>query len=252
MKKKPEGLIEKQNRLMKQDGEMYAWISTSQDQKWDGFDDRWEELWIKYCQWDRINIRFMDHRAEEVLGVRSKMKIMLEEAWSFGKIDPVLIPFRDAMVNYFPNDALHPVAQAIWMEDEYYKWTFIVNRKFDLIPPFVKPGTPISEDICDLYAETRESYVAGQFRAAVALCRTVIECCIRKKLRKGSRDEFILKDSLNALVNLKLITQEVFSIAEDIRLRANKILHYGAPINEKEALIFLNDIKTFIEEFYKK
>mgnify|MGYP003984648103 CR=1 FL=1 len=252
MVKKNEDLIEKQNRLMKQDGEMYAWISASQEQKWDGVDDRWEELWVKYYQWDRINIRFMNPRVEDVLGVRSKMEIMQEGDWPLGKIDPVLIPFRDAMVNHFPNDALHGVAQDIWMEDEYYKWTFIVKRKFDLIPPFVKPGTPISEDICDLYAETRASYVAGQFRAAVALCRTVIECCIRKKLRKGSRDEFILKDSLNALVNLKLITQETFSIAEDIRLRANKILHYGAPLNEKQALTFINDTKTFIEEFYKK
>jgi hypothetical protein len=248
MDKKTEDLSEEQKRLLQQDLEL--WVSA--DNVWKADDARWEELWIKYYQWDRIKIRFMDSKLDDQLEVRSKMKLLKDGNWTWDEIDPKLIPFRDAMEHYFPSEATDHVAQMIWMEDEYYKWTFRTKRKFDLIPPFVKPGTPISADICNLYAETRESYIAGQFMAAVALCRAVVECCIRKKLRKESRDEFNLKESLGNLSRLNMITHETYTIADEIRLRANKILHSGAPLNEKEALTFINETKIFIEEFYKK
>ena len=145
------------------------------------------------------------------------------------------------------NDALQ-----IWMDHEYYKWTFKVKRVFDLVPPFINKAISIPQNICDLYSETRECYIAGNFRASIALSRSVLECCIKSKWNINPKREFKLGKKLQDLLRIGNLSRDLYYIADDINIKANEILHQGLPVDEKKALEFLDDTKNFIEGFHKK
>jgi hypothetical protein len=247
MNKKNEDLDKEYENLIKQDMEMWAIVLSAQDYKVD--DLLWEDIWIKYYEWDRIKIRFTDPKHEKFFQIKEKMGALKAGAWK-KTTDPNLIAFRNAMEKNFPVNESD--AYEIWMNDEYYKWTFKVKRLFDLIPPFIKKEVSIPLNICTLYSETRECYIAGNFRACIALSRSVLECCIKNRWDRKKDKEWTLGKALNNLLRIGNISHELYSIGDNINNKANDILHQGLSANEEEALYFIDATKDFIEEFYKK
>ena len=136
-----------QENLIKQDIEMWATALSAQDYKVD--DLIWEDIWIKYYEWDRIKIRFTGLKHEKFLQIKEKMGALKDGVWK-KTTDPNLIAFRNAMEKHFPVNGSDHVGYQIWMHDEYYKWTFKVKRLFDLIPPFVTREVSIPLNICTL------------------------------------------------------------------------------------------------------
>jgi antitoxin component YwqK of YwqJK toxin-antitoxin module len=127
-----------------------------------------------------------------------------------------------------------------------------MKRYFSLIPPFVSVENEIPEKVKELYAETRRCYVFGQFRAAVALSRSVIEVSLKDRLKVGTiNQDWSAGNCLTTALQNKIINQELYIIGDDINVKANKILHAGADLSEEEALYFLDKAKTYIELFYK-
>ena len=248
MDKKNDALNQEQEKLIKQDREMWATALVAQDYKVD--DPRWEDIWIEFYKWDRIKIRFMDPKDEKFLQIKKKMELLRDGAWE-KTTDPNLIAFRNAMEKHFPNEVNDHMANLIWMHDEYNKWTFRAKRLFDLTPPFVKKTIRIPKNICALYTETRECYISGHFRAAIALSRSVVECCIKDKWKKMDDKKWGAGTALHHELKLGT-THDLNSLADDIILWANDILHKASSANEKNALKCIDKTKSFIEKFYEK
>jgi hypothetical protein len=127
-----------------------------------------------------------------------------------------------------------------------------IKRYFSLIPPFVSVNKEIPEKVKELFAETRRCYVFGQFRAAVALSRSVIEVSLKDRLKVGTiNQDWSAGNCLTTALQNSIINQELYIIGDDINVKANKILHAGADLSEEEALYFLNNAKKYIELLYK-
>jgi hypothetical protein len=121
-----------------------------------------------------------------------------------------------------------------------------VRNYFKLTPPYIKVGTRIPEGIQNIYHESRWCFVYGQYNAAVALCRTVIETVLRTK--------FHLYGDLNEVIKTakerRLISDKTQWHANGVRILANKILHQAETISEKEAKDAIGYILVFLQEIY--
>ena len=127
-----------------------------------------------------------------------------------------------------------------------------IRRYFSLLPPLVSLDNEISEKIKELYAETRRCFVYGQFRASIALSRSVIEVSLKERKNFDVYDRtWTAGKCLREFKDKDLITQDLHDIGKGIVVRADNILHRGAGISEEEALYFLDKVKIYIELFYK-
>jgi len=68
-----------------------------------------------------------------------------------------------------------------------------LNNYYKLKPPYVRPGTKIPQGIKNIYHESRWCFVYGQYSAAIALTRTVIETILKHK--------FNLEGDLNDIID---------------------------------------------------
>ena len=211
----------------------------------------WSDIWEKFYVWDRTKIRFIDPREFKRSKTKKLMSLLEASSYWTNTTDPEFIAFRKIMDDHWPDDPHESVAMHIWIEVEYWKWTFKLKRLFDLTPPFMKNTISLPKKIRDLYSESRECYISGNFRASIVLSRAVIECCIKDKWNKFYDREWSTGKALSNLLRIGNISQELYSIGENINFRANNILHQADRANEDEALLSINETKIFIEEFYK-
>jgi len=121
-----------------------------------------------------------------------------------------------------------------------------LNNYYKLKPPYVKTGTKIPQGIKNICHESRWCFVYGQYSAAIALSRTVIETVLKH--------EFNLEGDLNDIINLacekKLISEKAKWNAHGIRRLSNKILHKADVATQNQAKNSLDHILDFIEEIY--
>ena len=97
-----------------------------------------------------------------------------------------------------------------------------------------------------IYHESRWCFVYGQFSAAIALSRTVIEAILKQK--------FGLEGNLNNIIDLagkkKIINKEAAWNANKVRMFTNKILHGDNVATKNQAKISIDHVLDFIEEIY--
>ena len=121
-----------------------------------------------------------------------------------------------------------------------------INNYYKLKPPYVKTGTKIPQGIKNICHESRWCFVYGQYSAAIALSRTVIETVLKH--------EFNLEGDLNNIIDLacekKLISEKAKWNAHGIRRLSNKILHKANVATLNQAKNSLDHILDFIEEIY--
>jgi hypothetical protein len=250
MSKQNDEFKEEQELLLQKDKEMYFLAAKVTDYlKADN--PFWIDVWEKFYKWDRTKIRFRDPSELKTSKTDKLMPLISGHSYWTNKTDPEFIAFRKILDDHYPEDPGDNVAMHIWMEVEFYKWTYKLYRLFNIVPPVVKSTVSIPKNICDLYSETRESYISGNFRASIVLSRAVIECCIKDKWSKLYDREWSIGKALSNLLRIGNISQELYSIGDDINFRANKILHQAESANEDDALLLIDETKTFIEKFYK-
>jgi len=123
---------------------------------------------------------------------------------------------------------------------------------YKLIPPYIDSCVKIPEHIKKLYAESRWCYVLQNYCAAVTLCRSILELSIKHKFGYD-RDSSIGSVSryLDTAFERKIISETAYDIAKDVILRANKVLHSGKIIREKQALDVVEKTKVFFEEIFR-
>jgi len=244
-------IFEEQQNLLKQDAEMFfLGLDAVELYKADDY-SAWMDIWEKFYEWDRTKIRFRDPKIK-FLKTQKLMSLISNPSYWRKTTDPEFIAFRKVLDDHYPSNPSDDVAMHIWMEVEFYKWTFKVKRLFDIVPPIVKNTVSIPKNICDLYSETRECYISGNFRASIVLSRSVVECCIKDKWNKSYDREWSLGKALNNLLRIGNISHELYSIGDEINNKANNILHQAGPANEVESLVLIDETKDFIEGFYKK
>lgn len=121
-----------------------------------------------------------------------------------------------------------------------------LNNYYKLKPPYVKTGTKIPQGIKNICHESRWCFVYGQYSAAIALSRTVIETVLKH--------EFNLEGDLNDIIDLacekKFISEKAVWNAHGIRRLSNKILHKANVATQNQAKNSLDHILDFIEEIY--
>lgn len=121
-----------------------------------------------------------------------------------------------------------------------------LNNYYKLKPPYVRTGTKIPQGIKNIYHESRWCFVYGQYSAAIALSRTVIDTILKHN--------FNFEGDLITIIDLALekrfISQKAARKAHKVRMLANKILHNANVATEKEAKDSLDHILDFIEEIY--
>ena len=208
--------------------------------------DTWLPTLRELEYWDRLNIR---------VGAFSFSKPMLQDATKM--LDNFSEDFAkswlDSNNKLFFSDSEEEMSQtyAEWSEYILGDWKSHMPRYRKLFPPFVKEGVVIPSKIKDSYAETRRTYVYGQFKSSVALSRAVIEVALKEKVGLSKYDpSWTAGKTLTQFLDKKIINKITYDTADDIIVRADAILHRGAGITEEECIYLLNKTKDFIEAIY--
>jgi hypothetical protein len=123
---------------------------------------------------------------------------------------------------------------------------------YNLSPPFVRREVKIPGFLKDLHAESRWCYVLQLYRAAVSLCRSVIELSLKHKAgidiesSIGSMGKYL--DS--SYYNMHIISKDAHRIGHEVRMLANKVMHVGKTIQKPKALEAIEKTKTFLEDLF--
>ena len=129
----------------------------------------------------------------------------------------------------------------------------VLERYYQLIPPYVKIGAKIPDNIKYLYNESRRCYINGQFSACVALSRAILETVMKKKFNLNENDTNLgAGKMLGRLLERKLISEQAHWLADKVIKRANSILHRAKGATGKNANNMLDHTKDFLEEVYLK
>jgi len=140
--------------------------------------------------------------------------------------------------------------------ETFYKsrlhWPGVWARNmYKLVPPFVRQGVKIPENLKTLYAESRICFILEQFNAAVVLSRGIIELALKMKigLSMESKD-WTAGVVLEKAFEKKIINDSIYWIAQKIVTKADKILHQGQSVELQETLNSLDHTKQFLEELF--
>jgi hypothetical protein len=153
--------------------------------------------------------------------------------------------------------------------EDFISWFDITGYYHSLmiIGPIIS-SSKVPSHIMNYFCELRKAYAFGQYRASVALCRTLLEMGLYEKLkRKGvfkknnSSSTLSLdfrEDNLFTLIRKAkekdILSSSNFEVAHKVRKFSNFILH------PKDSLNNLQDIETrriildtvrFVEELYR-
>jgi hypothetical protein len=74
----------------------------------------------------------------------------------------------------------------------------------------------------------------------------------KEKLQLDKEKKYGCGEVLSIGIRNNNITQETYSLGDNINCRAIDILHKAKRINESDALKLLGDAKSFLESIYKK
>ena len=135
---------------------------------------------------------------------------------------------------------------------EFHEETEVLDRGaflrnyFTLIPPYVKVGTNIPEEIQNIYHESRWCFVYKQYSAVIALSRAVIETVLKNKYHLEGK----LNDIIEEAENRKLISPGTAWNAHRVRTIANDTLHKAKPTTEDQAKDAINYTLRFLEEIF--
>jgi len=197
----------------------------SDEKEWENKFDELTELLIEI---DRINIReFVDSRQAD----KTEYLIKINNDFFQG---------------------LDSSEQISAFYDSGLNWPgFWARNMFILVPPFVKQGVKIPENLKNLYAESRHCFIFEQFNVAVVLSRAIIELALKMKigLPMESKD-WTAGVVLEKALDKKIINDSVYWIAKKVITTADKILHQGENIEHQETLNALDHTRQFLEELF--
>jgi len=197
-------------------------------------EDQWEELSRKLSttkiELDRIRIRETPHHRAII---------------DMFRITTVHNPIKEENFNEFWKNHYEEILD-FHMDNELLERGTFIRNYYKLIPPYVKVGTTIPEGIKNIYHESRWCFVYGQYNAAVAMCRTIIETVLKIKFHLSGDLNDIIKNAKERC----LISGRTKWNANRVRILANKILHRAESISEKEAKDAIGYTLVFLEEIY--
>jgi len=159
--------------------ELLDWFSTHDKKLYEKeFNEKFDELTELLTQIDRVDIReFVDNKLAD------KMELLIKFNNDF---------FQglgsSEQIGLFYESGLH--WPGVW-----------ARNMFKLVPPFVKQGVKIPENLKNLYKESRYCFIFEQFNAAVVLSRSIIELALKKKIGSQMESKFgtageVLKEAL--------------------------------------------------------
>jgi hypothetical protein len=125
------------------------------------------------------------------------------------------------------------------------------RNMFKLVPPFIKQGIRIPENLKTLYSESRRCFIFEQFNAAVVLSRGIIEVALKQKIGLPIESKkWTAGVVLEKALEKKIINDSVYWIANKVITKADKILHQGGNVDFQETLNALDHTKQFLEELF--
>lgn len=211
--------------------ELLEWLSPVhlKEIKGEGFSAKMKELRTILRSIDRVNIReFVDDR-------------LVDQMEHFIKLDNEWFQEMDSTEQI---DSFMEGSESFWDA----KW---IRNQFKLIPPFVRQGTKIPENIKKLYAESRHCFIFEQYSAAIVLSRAIIEIALKKKigLSEESR-EWTAGKVVEKASEKRIINENTRWIANKVIKKADKILHQAELGDHQETLNALDHTKEFLEELF--
>ena len=218
-------IINLENQLYEDDGNKPTLLPIDKRKQ---LEEEREKLLREYdlllIELDRIEIRHSPDEKTYINLLRIMSTFDLDKKWDY---------YYEDILDFHENGGL------------LERGTFL-NNYYKLKPPYVKTGTKIPQGIKNICHESRWCFVYGQYSAAIALSRTVIETVLKH--------EFNLAGDLNDIIDLacekKLISEKATWNAHGIRRLSNKILHKANVATQNQAKNSLDRILDFIEEIY--
>lgn len=154
--------------------------------------------------------------------------------------------------------------------EDFHSW-FDLNGYFYAqmkIGPIIS-SFKVPEHLLVYFREIRETFAFEQYRAAIALCRALLEMCLYRKL--SAKRAFINRgagsvvpiqnakeDSLFRFINIaekcRLLSESEAKTAHGIRDRANKILHVKESLtmpSETTTLNIIWDTMSILQRLYR-
>lgn len=142
-----------------------------------------------------------------------------------------------------------------WGDEGLDNWPFHIKRYFELVPPYVRVGSIIPQNIKTLYSESRWCFIYENFNACIVLSRGIIDAVSKQTnpLDKAKENNVYTKKVVNLMKNEGIISPKLeTNILEKIVYKANKILHQGETTSKEECLESIECVKTFLEDVYSK
>jgi hypothetical protein len=122
---------------------------------------------------------------------------------------------------------------------------------FKLIPPFVRQGTKIPANFKNLYAESRLCFAFGQYSAAIALSRAIIEIALRNRIGLSEESRrWTAGVILEKAREIKIVDINIAWISEKVIRTADNILHRARTATERECLNALDHTKEVLEYLF--
>jgi hypothetical protein len=207
--------------------ELLDWLGNHKETEGE-YREKFTELTALIRYIDRINIReFVDNKLANNMEFFIKWdNEFFQELGSSGQIEF----FIDSGLNW----------PGVW-----------ARNLFNLVPPFVKQGVNIPENLRQLYAESRRCFIFEQHNAAVVLSRAIIEIALKKKIGLSEESKkWTAGFTLEKASEKKIISDSSYWIAKKVITNADTILHQGKNAERQETLNALDHTKQFLEELF--
>jgi len=156
----------------------------------------------------------VDGKKPHLLSIKKRKRLEEEEEKLFKEYDQLLIELDRIEIRHSPiGKSFVDLIRKFEAFDLDEKWDYyyedildfhedgdllnrgkFLNNYYKLKPPYVKTGTKIPQGIKNICHESRWCFVYGQYSAAIALSRTVIETVLKH--------EFNLEGDLNVIIDL--------------------------------------------------
>jgi len=116
-----------------------------------------------------------------------------------------------------------------------------------------------SKRIINAFQKIIQLYALEQYAACISFCRTLIELSLKEKITHdmlekhlGIRKQYEISDRIAVAKKGRLIREETGQLADDIKTRANKIIHEDITLTENPYEIISKSINFVIDLFTGK
>ena len=139
--------------------------------------------------------------------------------------------------------------------DEFHSWFSVPDyycRKLRIGPIVTSKSVP--SRLSEYFSEIREAYSFGLDKSCASLCRALLEICLLEKvsaIRKLKKKELLLSETTRLACIYHLIDDDLKDRANEVRLKANSILHRNQKSDEISVFEIVKNTVRIVEHLYE-